>query len=44
MSIPKSKKRRLLLYFVLLLFVVGFLAAFGWYKLLREEPEQKFAN
>src|SRR6187399_1514142 len=44
MSIPKSKKRRLLLYFVLFLFVVGFIAAFGWYKFLREEPEQKFAN
>ncbi|HZJ16991.1 MAG TPA: hypothetical protein VFD27_18190 [Chthoniobacteraceae bacterium] len=44
MAIPKSKKRRLLIYFLLFLIVVGFVAAFGWYKFLREEPEQKFAN
>src|ERR1051325_3657651 len=44
MAIPRSKKRRILIYFLLLLIIVGAVAVFGWYKFLREEPEQKFAN
>ena len=40
---PKTK-RKVFIVFAVLVTLLVFVAAFGWYKFLREEPEQQFAN
>lgn len=44
MKIPRSKKRIILIVLAVLLLAGAFAAWFGWYKFLREEPEQTFAS
>ena len=44
MSLAKSRLKKFAVILLVLLIVAGGLGWFGWYKFLREEPEQAFAN
>ena len=44
MSLASSKLKKFAVFLLFMLIAVGALAWFGWYKFLREEPEQQFEN